>query len=221
METPPPPPHPYWPRSLVLPGYVPADWPGWQCAGAVAAAGAGLMALGWALGGTKGRGGASRSSVRRLALGWFLLCAGIHGVLEGYFSLQHRGLPAATGLLADIFSGCMWGHSQHPSRSDGFTVAMESVTAWVWGPLSLVTVLAFLRQHPSRYILQLLVSLGQLYGDVLYFMTAAQDGWVHSDPRPLYFWGYFVAINGIWLLVPMALLLDAGCQLAKAQRLLD
>ncbi|NXN93091.1 EBP isomerase, partial [Rhinopomastus cyanomelas] len=106
-------------------------------------------------------------------------------------------------------------------RSDDFTVAMESVTAWVWGPLSLGTVLAFLRQHPARFVLQLLLSLGQIYGDILYFVTAAQAGWAYSDPRPLYFWVYFVAINGLWLLIPGALLLDAGLQLARAQRLLD
>lgn len=93
METPA---HPYWPRSLSLPGYVSSARPGWQCAGAVAAAGAGLLALGWAL------SGAERSAARRLAVSWFLVCAGVHGVLEGYFSLRHRELPADTGLLADV-----------------------------------------------------------------------------------------------------------------------
>ena len=37
---------------------------------------------------------------------------------------------------------------------------METVTAWAWGPLSFLTFLAFLRRHPTRYVLQLLVSLG-------------------------------------------------------------
>ncbi|NXP67143.1 EBP isomerase, partial [Chloropsis cyanopogon] len=99
-------------------------------------------------------------------------------------------------------------------RSDDFTVAMETVTAWAWGPLSLLTFLALLRQHPARHVLQLVVSLGQLYGDVLYFLTEARAGWAHSDPHPLYFWGYFVGLNGLWLLVPALLLLDAGHQLA-------
>ncbi|KAF1409637.1 3-beta-hydroxysteroid-Delta(8),Delta(7)-isomerase, partial [Spheniscus humboldti] len=107
------------------------------------------------------------------------------------------------------------------SRSDDFTVAMETVTAWAWGPLSFLTFLAFLRHHPARYVLQLLVSLGQLYGDVLYFATEARAGWSHSDPRPLYFWGYFVGLNGLWVLVPGALLADACRRLADAQRALD
>ncbi|NXX77293.1 EBP isomerase, partial [Urocolius indicus] len=106
-------------------------------------------------------------------------------------------------------------------RSDGFTVAMETVTAWAWGPLSLLTFVAFLRQHPARYVLQLLLSLGQLYGDVLYFATEALAGWSHSDPRPLYFWGYLVGLNGLWLLVPGLLLADSCYQLATAQSALD
>ncbi|NWV24931.1 EBP isomerase, partial [Origma solitaria] len=103
-------------------------------------------------------------------------------------------------------------------RSDDFMVAMETVTAWAWGPLSFLTFLAFLRHHPARYVLQLIVSLGQLYGDILYFATEARAGWTHSDPQPLYFWGYFVGLNGIWVLVPGLLLLDACHQLATAQR---
>ncbi|KAM6360742.1 3-beta-hydroxysteroid-Delta(8),Delta(7)-isomerase [Pluvialis apricaria] len=214
--------HPYWPRSLPLPGYVASARPGWQCAGAVAAAGAGLLALGWALGGSGGgaRGGAARSPARRLALGWFLMCAGIHGILEGYFSLRHRELPAATGLLADVWKEYAKADSRYMT-SDDFTVAMETVTAWAWGPLSFLTFLAFLRRHPTRYILQLLVSLGQLYGDVLYFATEARAGWSHSDPRPLYFWGYFVGLNGVWVLVPAALLADACRRLTAAQRAID
>uniref|UniRef100_A0A8C3QE40 EXPERA domain-containing protein n=1 Tax=Geospiza parvula TaxID=87175 RepID=A0A8C3QE40_GEOPR len=215
--------HPYWPRALALPGYVAGARPGWQCAGAVAAAAAALFALGWALGGAGGgakggaRGVAKRSPARRLVLGWFLLCTGIHGVLEGYFSLRHRELPADTGLLADVWKEYAKADSRYMT-SDDFTVAMETVTAWAWGPLSFLTFLALLRQHPARYILQLVVSLGQLYGDILYFATEARAGWAHSDPHPFYFWGYFVGLNGVWVLVPALLLLDAGRELARAQR---
>ncbi|XP_068780178.1 3-beta-hydroxysteroid-Delta(8),Delta(7)-isomerase [Struthio camelus] len=214
--------HPYWPRELLLPGYVPSARPGWQCAGAVAAGCAGLMALGWALGGARGgpRGGAPLSPARRLVLGWFLLCAGVHGILEGWFSLRHGDLPAATGPLAAVWKEYAKADSRYMT-SDDFTVAMETVTAWAWGPLSFLTFLAFLRRHPARFVLQLVVSLGQLYGDVLYFATAARAGWVHADPRPYYFWGYFVGLNGIWVLVPGALIADAWRHLGTAQRTLD
>ncbi|XP_054254797.1 3-beta-hydroxysteroid-Delta(8),Delta(7)-isomerase-like [Indicator indicator] len=214
-------PHPYWPRSLVLPGYVPPSLPGWQCAGAVAAAAAALLAAGWALGGGGSSGGAcGRGLAHRLALCWFLLCAGIHGVLEGWFSLRHRSLPAATGLLADVWKEYAKADSRYLT-SDPFTVAMESVTAWGWGPLSFLTFLCLRRGHPARHVLQLLVSLGQLYGDILYYATEGLGGWSHSDPHPFYFWGYFVGLNGVWVLVPSILLVDACCKLVRAQQALD
>ncbi|NXR27168.1 EBP isomerase, partial [Cinclus mexicanus] len=102
-------------------------------------------------------------------------------------------------------------------RSDDFTVAMETVTAWAWGPLSFLTFLAFLRHHPARYVLQLIVSLGMALSPWCPH-SPARAGWTHSDPRPLYFWGYFVGLNGLWVLVPGLLLLDAWHQLATAQR---
>lgn len=203
--------HPYWPRNLSLPGYVSNVRPGWQCAGAVAAAGAGLLALGWALNRNE------RSPVRRVAAGWFLVCAGIHGVLEGYFSVRHRELPADTGLLGEVWKEYAKADSRYVT-SDDFTVAMETVTAWAWGPLSFLTFVSFLSRHRSRFVLQLIVSLGQLYGDVLYFATEARAGWTHSDPHPLYFWVYFVVLNGVWLVVPSALIIDAWNHLCAAQR---
>lgn len=55
---------------------------------------------------------------------------------------------------------------------------------------------------PISHLLQLLVAFGQLYGDVLYFGTAFLDGFPHSHPHPLYFWGYFVGLNSIWIVIP-------------------
>lgn len=64
-------------------------------------------------------------------------------------------------------------------------------------------------------------SPGQLYGVVLYFGTEALAGWAHCDPRPGYFWGYFVGLNGLWVLLPGALLAQAARRLVGAQRALD
>lgn len=128
--------HPYWPRALALPGYVAAARPGWQCAGAVAVAAAALLALGWALGGGGAKGGAKgvakRSPARRLVLGWFLLCAGIHGVLEGYFSLRHRELPADTGLLADVCE-----HRPGQLKGGWARWGGAGLCGWLWGGVAL------------------------------------------------------------------------------------
>ena len=65
--------------------------------------------------------------------------------------------------------GCLVGRARlcqcplHPfsCRDDNFMICMETITAYLWGPLSLWVVIAFLRQQPLRFVLQLVVSVGE------------------------------------------------------------
>lgn len=93
---------------------------------------------------------------------------------------------------------------------------MEAVTAFAWGPASFVTVYAVLRRLPWRYGLMLIISVGQMYGDVLYFATCFFEGLKHTRPEQLYFWGYFLGANGIWIVVPGLVALHALRQMSKA-----
>lgn len=58
-----------------------------------------------------------------------------------------------------------------------------------------------------RYPLQAVISVGQLYGDVLYYATSAFDhlilGVSYSRPEAVYFWGYFVFLNAFWIVIPL------------------
>ena len=60
--------------------------------------------------------------------------------------------------------------------------------------------------HPCRYPLQAVVSLGQLYGDVLYYATSLFDHYykhlTYCRPEAYYFWFYFFFMNFIWIVVP-------------------
>ena len=55
---------------------------------------------------------------------------------------------------------------------DTFTVCMESITSLVDGPLAFLAAYAFLADRSYRHTAQLVLSLLQLYGDTLYFITA-------------------------------------------------
>jgi len=61
-------------------------------------------------------------------------------------------------------------------------------------------------QHPLRYPLQTVVSLGQLYGDVLYYATSMFDHYLmdisYSRPEAYYFWGYYFMMNLFWIVIP-------------------
>ena len=75
-----------------------------------------------------------------------------------------------------------------------------------WGPLSFLVAVLITIDHPLRYPFQALVSLGQLYGDVLYYATSMFDhyykGLTYCRPEAYYFWGYYVTLNLFWIFIP-------------------
>ncbi|CAD7688914.1 unnamed protein product [Nyctereutes procyonoides] len=191
--------HPYWPRQLRLDNFVPNDCPTWHLLAGLFSVSGVLVVTTWLLSG---------------------LCGFIHMVIEGWFSLYHKDLLGDQAFLSQLWKEYAKGDSRY-ILSDNLTICMETITACLWRPLSLWVVIAFLRQQPLRFVLQLVVSVGQIYGDVLYFLTEHRDGFQHGElGHPLYFWFYCV-MNGLWLVLPGILVLDSVKQLAHAQSVLD
>lgn len=102
--------------------------------------------------------------------------------------------------------------------ADAFVVSMETVTAAFWGPLSLVCAWCILGRHPLRHPLQSIISLGQLYGDVLYYATTFVGAGVveYSRPEAAYYWGYFVLLNAFWIVIPGWLLVRSTRETVRA-----
>jgi cholestenol Delta-isomerase len=142
---------------------------------------------------------------------WFVLTGCIHLIIEGYFSLNHMHMPSRTDWLASAWKEYANCDSRYLT-ADPFVVCMETITAWAWGPLSLLTTYLIANGSPWRHPVQIVVSGGQFYGDVLYFMTNWMDEWYsgisYSRPEALYYWGYFVGMNLIWLVIPGCKLFD-------------
>lgn len=211
--------HPYWPRHLKLDNFVPNDHPAWYILVCLFSTFGVILLTTWLLSG--------RASVvplgtgRRLVLCWFTVCAFVHLVIEGWFAVYHEVLLGDQAFLSQLWKEYAKGDSRY-ILEDSFIVFMETITACLWGPLSLWVVIAFLRQQPLRFVLQLVISVGQLYGDVLYFLMEQSEGFQHAEfGHPLYFWFYFVFMNGIWLIVPGILVVDAIKNLAHAQHVSD
>ena len=99
--------------------------------------------------------------------------------------------------------------SRYASR-DSFVIAMETVTAFMWGPLCPLTIYGIFKSKSWRYVLMIVISVGQIYGDVLYYATCFLEDFIHHRPEPLYFWGYFVVLNGVWIVIPGLVLLYAA-----------
>lgn len=62
----------------------------------------------------------------------------------------------------------------------------------------------------------IIISLGQIYGDVLYYATCYLEGFVHSRPEWLYFWVYFVFVNSLWIVIPGFAMWHAATQINAA-----
>ncbi|KAM4818856.1 3-beta-hydroxysteroid-Delta(8),Delta(7)-isomerase isoform 1-T3 [Thomomys bottae] len=211
--------HPYWPRHLKLDNFVPNDIPSWYIVTALFSVCGVLILITWMLSGRTAV--VPLGALRRLTLSWFAICAFIHLVIEGWFSFYNKAIPGDQSFLSQLWKEYSKGDSRY-IICDNFIFCMETITASMWGPLSIWAVIAILRQQPIRYVLQLVISLGQIYGDILYFLMEYQDEFQHSEfGHPVYFWFYFVFMNALWLVIPGILLLDSVTQLTHAQSMLD
>ena len=73
----------------------------------------------------------------------------------------------------------------------------------VWGPLCFLTAWLTARNSVWRVPVQSLVSVGHLVSCGLYFVSVlvvAEEE--YSRPEAVYFWGYFVGLNAVWIVVP-------------------
>ncbi|KAJ0107550.1 hypothetical protein J7T55_007740 [Diaporthe amygdali] len=143
---------------------------------------------------------------------WFVLCGFIHLGLEGYFALHYDDLATRSAILAQAWKEYSLSDSRYLTI-DSFMVCMETVTAVFWGPLSFICAWCIVTDHPLRHPLQSIISLGQLYGDVLYFGICTFDfalkGVEYSRPEADYFWGYYVFFNAFWIIIPIYLLVQS------------
>ncbi|XP_059188718.1 3-beta-hydroxysteroid-Delta(8),Delta(7)-isomerase isoform X1 [Centropristis striata] len=205
--------HPYWPRDLLIPTYVANDRSMSEILVFLFSVSGVFMLVTWLITGQRERLG----TWRRLAVCWFAVCGFVHGIIEGWFSLYYDVIAGDQSFLSQLWKEYSKGDSRY-IIADNFTVCMETVTAWLWGPFSLWAVFAFLTNKPYRFVLQLIISIGQLYGVVLYFYTEHRDGYSHTElGHPIYFWFYFTFMNMLWFIIPLMLIVDAWKQLSAAQ----
>lgn len=190
--------HPYFPTKLRLEGYHPMvlsmDYILAVFGGSMAA----VAAITWFVSGKY----KTLTTRERIIACWFMVTGAIHFVIEGYVVVTPDYYKDTSGsYLSDAWKEYTKADSRYATRDD-FIISMEAITAFIWGPLCPIVVYGILKSKPWRFTLMLIVSLGQIYGDVLYYGTCMLEGFVHSRPEPVYFWGFFVALNFLWILIP-------------------
>ncbi|KAJ2832272.1 hypothetical protein GGI24_001294 [Coemansia furcata] len=197
--------HPYYPQDVPIPHYVVSKLDMGQAFLTLGSAIAIIMVVSGVL---IGRARNGLSCKDKAIVVWMLVCAGIHIVLEGYFSFNHGTLAGKQTIMADLWREYAHSDSRYLT-SDPFTVIMEGITAVFDGSFALVAAYGILADSPIRHPAQLITSLAQLYGDVLYMATNYMEDFRYTNPHPLYFYGYFVLMNLPWIVIPTYLIVDS------------
>ncbi|KAL1918420.1 uncharacterized protein VTP21DRAFT_3080 [Calcarisporiella thermophila] len=204
-------PHPYYPRTAKLPGYVPNTLSMYDCLAWVGVPVALTMGLSLFL----LRQRKDLTTREKCTFVWFAVCALIHSVLEGYVGVNHKAVASDQSLLGQLWKEYAHADSRYLT-SDPFVINMERITAFCWGSLSIVICYAIYHNKPYRHVAQLVVSVGQLYGDILYFATTLFEGNPHVNPHFFYVWVYFFSFNFVWVVIPSILIVRSWQHLTKA-----
>ncbi|KAL6694691.1 Emopamil-binding protein [Trichoderma pleuroticola] len=215
--------HPYYPLGVSIPNYRPNDLPLSRSLPVFGALIGAVVVSAYLLAGS---GSGSRHRVRpidRFAASWFALCGFLHVAFEGYYILHRTSISSKNTLFAQLWKEYALSDSRYLT-SDIFTVCVETITVFAWGPLSLITVICICTNHPSRHLFQIVVCVAHLYGVALYYATNWAEqrfhGVSYSRPEFLYFWVYYVGFNAPWAIVPFFLLADSYRRIVTAFRAL-
>ncbi|KAI1144023.1 EBP-domain-containing protein [Hypoxylon sp. FL0543] len=213
--------HPYYPLGVTIPGYAPNEAP----VPVLLAALGGMLSfalLGASAVALRVNPNLTRSNLALLC--WFVLNGCLHCFFEGYFVLNHGTIASSQNVLAQLWKEYALSDSRYLT-SDFFMLCIESITAFVWGPLCFANAISIVRGSPSRYALRIIMCMAHLYGVALYYSTTLCEtyftGRSHSRPEFLYFWVYMVGFNLPWAIIPAILLYDSARTVTKAVDALD
>ncbi|KAK4231536.1 cholestenol delta-isomerase [Podospora fimiseda] len=221
----PDPTHPYFPRNLSLPTYSPNTWTLPLILSAFISlitlfVGSGLLLARYKSPLLKNKLG------DQFTIAWFLLCGFLHLFFEGYLVFFSESIPSSQFIFSQLWKEYSLSDSRYISR-DPFMHCIESLTFLIWGPLSLLTAyfIASNKQQGTRHILQIIVSVGHLYGVALYYGTGwfseRYEGKVYSRPEIMYFWVYYAGLNAPWGIVPVWLLWRSGKEVKRVFEVVD
>ncbi|GBF62828.1 3-beta-hydroxysteroid-Delta(8),Delta(7)-isomerase [Trichophyton mentagrophytes] len=194
--------HPYYPLDAKVVGYLANDWDVPTLVCAFLGGWGALLLL------TLAVVSVARPSLKmgdKVAILWFVLSGSIHFFFEGYFVYNHTRMAPAQDFFGQLWKEYSLSDSRYLT-SDPFVLCMETITAICWGPLCFLLAYLITVDHPLRHSFQVIVSLGQIYGDILYYATSMFDHYFHQisycRPEGYYFWFYYFTMNAIWIVVP-------------------
>ncbi|XP_030265133.1 emopamil-binding protein-like [Sparus aurata] len=167
------------------------------------------------------RYGGRSSAEDRWILLWLFYDVIVHLTLEGpfvYMSLVGT-VETSEGPLAELWRE----YGKADSRwliSDPTIVSIEILTVVLDSLLALLLIHAVLKDKYYRHWLQVALSVCELYGGWMTFCPDWLMGSPHLDTSSqLHLWVYLVFFNGLWVLVPVLLLIHSWISLRRLHAL--
>ena len=159
-----------------------------------------------------------RRASDRWVIFWLVWDAMIHFMVEGPFVII-----SATGTVekSDHWLSLLWKEYAKADKrwgvSDPGIVSLEALTVFFDGPLCIILIYAILKNKPYKHFIQIVLCVCELYGG---WMTFAPDWFIGSPNLDtgnwVFLWLYLVFFNGIWVVVPLALLWQSWNEICHA-----
>ncbi|KZZ89719.1 emopamil binding protein [Moelleriella libera RCEF 2490] len=188
--------HPYYPLSASIPAYVANE------SSVLRLVTTFVVLVGLVAGLAYWSAIRTPSSLRpidKFAVVWFAVC---------YFLYHRSEIPRLQTVFAQLWKEYALSDSRYLTL-DVFTVCVEGITVFAWGPLSWLTYFGIVNNSPSRHITQAIVCTAHLYGVALYYATNWAErqisGTLYSRPEFLYYWVYYIGLNAPWAVVPFGM----------------
>ncbi|XP_067669695.1 emopamil-binding protein-like [Haliotis asinina] len=158
------------------------------------------------------------SAIEKWVVSWLVFDAIVHFTLEGPFVIL-----SCLGTVENSthFTALLWQEYGKADKrwlvSDPTIVSLEMLTVFLDGPLCVILVYAIVEDKHYRHFVQIVLCVCELYGG---WMTFCPDWFVGSPnlvtDNALYLWVYLVFFNGLWVVIPLAMLWQSWVQLREA-----
>ncbi|KAJ2454127.1 hypothetical protein EV183_001729 [Coemansia sp. RSA 2336] len=200
--------HPYVPTTLELPGYVAPEHSALTLCLVMGVAVSVVAGAAYAVLRQRVRGSELAAGV------WFAVSGSMHSTFELYYVVYARTLAGRRDVVSSLWKEYAKSDSRYIAGATVVRV-QEAATVAVVGPLCWLALWGiWSRRGWARDIGQLAASVLHVQGVLLYYGAELVGSEPGCRPEALYFYGYFVAANAAWLVVPLGLAASSMARMA-------
>ncbi|GAA5998301.1 hypothetical protein JCM5350_005222 [Sporobolomyces pararoseus] len=159
-------------------------------------------------------------TVQKYTFVWLAFDALTHFILEGSFLYQSFPRPRTVNSSSGPFAELWKEYARADTRwgtSDATVVSIELITVLMAGPLCVYLMDLMRKEDQSWRYWIVVLSTAEIYGGMMTFFPE----WITGSPslntsHPLYTYVYLLFFNGLWVVIPLYLMLDSYRHIVRA-----